>query len=175
MLITAGLGPRGVKWNVWNGDTVMKILLAIDGSECSKSAIESLINQYQPAQTEVLVVHAVESAKLTPVPYSYGVGPVFVQDYAVLARQWREEGREIVSQACQRLQAAGFTTNTQMEEGDARDVILDWAEKWHPDLILLGSHGKRGLDRLLLGSVSEAIARHAHCSVEIVRAPASAA
>jgi nucleotide-binding universal stress UspA family protein len=89
---------------------------------------------------------------------------------AAIAIQWRCDGEELASRTAKRLQAAGFKIGTQVEEGDARQLILEWAKKWQPDLILLGSHGKRGLDRFLLGSVSEAVARHAPCSVEIVRA-----
>lgn len=153
----------------------MKVLLAIDGSNCSEAAIETLIRQYKSSDTEVLVLHVVESLKLTPVPYAYGAGPMFVQDYTAIAQQWRREGEDLAAHTAKRLQAAGFKTSTQVEEGDARETILDCAKKWQPDLILLGSHGKRGLDRFLLGSVSEAVARHAGCSVEIVRAAASAA
>jgi|SRR5450432_1530850 nucleotide-binding universal stress UspA family protein len=54
--------------------------------------------------------------------------------------------------------------------GEPRAVILDTAKAWRADLIVLGSHWRRGLDRLLLGSVSESVAIHADCSVEVVRA-----
>ena len=53
--------------------------------------------------------------------------------------------------------------------GDPRSVLLDLADSWKADLIVMGSHGRHGLDRLLLGSVSEAVAMHATCSVEVVR------
>lgn len=153
----------------------MKILLAIDGSPCSDAAVATLIAQYPPAATEVVVLHAVESLRLMPVSYGYGVGPSFGEDYTGIAKQWRREGEELAARTAQRLQAAGFRTTAQVAEDDARQFILEYAKKWQPDLILVGSHGKRGLDRFLLGSVSEAIARHAPCSVEIVRAPALAA
>lgn len=153
----------------------MKVLLAIDGSKCSEAALETLIRQYKPAETEVLVLHVVESLKLMPVSYTYGAGAMFIEDYTAIAQEWRKQGEELVSQAAGRLQAAGFRTTAEVAEGDARELILDCARKWSPDLILIGSHGKKGLDRFLLGSVSEAVARHAGCSVEIVRAVASAA
>jgi len=57
-----------------------------------------------------------------------------------------------------------------LESGIPKVVIIDDAKKWGADLIVVGSHGRTGLDRFLLGSVSEAVARHAACSVEIVRA-----
>jgi nucleotide-binding universal stress UspA family protein len=57
-----------------------------------------------------------------------------------------------------------------IEEGDPKAVILDCAAKWPADLILLGPHGRKALERFLLGSVSEGVSRHATCSVQIVRA-----
>jgi nucleotide-binding universal stress UspA family protein len=59
-----------------------------------------------------------------------------------------------------------------IELGEPRTMILDTAKTWGADLIVLGSHGRRGMDRFLMGSVSEAVAIHAHCSVEVVRSNA---
>jgi nucleotide-binding universal stress UspA family protein len=53
--------------------------------------------------------------------------------------------------------------------GDPRNILLDEAKSWGADLVVLGSHGFRGVDRLLVGSVSESVAMHAHCSVEVIR------
>jgi nucleotide-binding universal stress UspA family protein len=80
-----------------------------------------------------------------------------------------------VEQAAQLLRAKGLNVSTVGEEGDPKTRIIDHAAEWHADLIVLGSHGRKGFDRFLLGSVSEAVARHASCSVEIVRVPAPAA
>jgi nucleotide-binding universal stress UspA family protein len=60
-----------------------------------------------------------------------------------------------------------------MLKGYPKQVILDDAERWEADLIVVGSHGRRGLTRLLLGSVSQAVAAHAGCCVEIVRTRAT--
>jgi nucleotide-binding universal stress UspA family protein len=54
--------------------------------------------------------------------------------------------------------------------GDSRVLLLDLAKEWNADLIVLGSHGRRGMDRMLMGSVSESVAIHAHCSVDVIRA-----
>jgi nucleotide-binding universal stress UspA family protein len=174
MLITATFFPKVAKWIV-RKEAAMKVLLAVDGSPCSESAVEALIHQYKPADTEVLVLHAVECFRLTSIPYNYGMGPVFHEDYAEITKQWRREAEQLVARLSKRLETAGFKTSSKVEEGDARELILEYAGKWRPDLILMGSHGKRGLDRFLLGSVSEAVARHARCSVEIVRGQVAAA
>jgi nucleotide-binding universal stress UspA family protein len=67
------------------------------------------------------------------------------------------------------LENVGFRPTTAVKEGDPRTEIINMASEWHADLIMVGSHGRTGLDRLLMGSVSEAVARHAPCSVQIVR------
>ena len=81
------------------------------------------------------------------------------------------QARELVDQVAKTLSSAGFRVTTSVVTGDARSVILDDAAEWHADLIALGSHGRRGLRRFFLGSVSDAVARHASCSVQIVRTP----
>jgi nucleotide-binding universal stress UspA family protein len=157
-----------------NGEIMMKVLLAIDGSKCSTAAVEALVGQYRSQETEVMVLNVVESVRPMPASYGLGWGPVFPENYTDITREWRAEGEKLVSDVAERLRSAGFKTTTSVDEGDARERILDCAQKWHPDVILLGSHGWRGLDRLLLGSVSEAVARHASCSVEVVRPKAAA-
>jgi nucleotide-binding universal stress UspA family protein len=81
------------------------------------------------------------------------------------------QARELVDRAAKTLASAGFKVTTSVATGDARSVILDDAAEWHADLIVLGSHGRKGPGRFFLGSASEAIARHARCSVQIVRIP----
>ena len=72
------------------------------------------------------------------------------------------------------LRDAGFTVDTAIEEGIAKSILVETAAKWPADLIVVGSHGRKGLARFLLGSVSEGVARHAPCSVLIVRTRPSA-
>jgi len=79
----------------------------------------------------------------------------------------------MVKRAAESLEAVGFKTcSFALGSGIPKVVILDEAKKWGADLIVLGSHGRTGLDRILRGSVSKAVARRAACWVEIVRAPA---
>jgi nucleotide-binding universal stress UspA family protein len=69
------------------------------------------------------------------------------------------------------LTRAGFRVQTVLEKGDPRAVTVNQASQRNTDLFIMGSHGLKGLDRLLIGSVSEAVLRHEHCSVDIVRIP----
>jgi nucleotide-binding universal stress UspA family protein len=80
---------------------------------------------------------------------------------------------DLVERVAKELRSAEFTTDTAVETGDVRESIIDAAAAWHADLIVVGSHGQSGLRLFLLGSVAEFVARHATCSVEIVRTPVS--
>jgi nucleotide-binding universal stress UspA family protein len=83
---------------------------------------------------------------------------------------------QIAGRAVDGLTPAGLTTETAVREGDPRSAIVDEAEEWEADLIVVGSHGRTGLSRWLLGSVAQAVVGHAPCSVEVVRRrPASRA
>ena len=145
----------------------MKILLAIDDSKFSEAAIQALIAQAPPKGSEVRVLHVIE-----PLPAIYGGAEWgYVMDWQAVTREQRKQAEALMARATQTLRAAGFQVTTAIEEGAPKAVILDSAAKWPADLILVGSHGRRALDRFLLGSVSEAVARHAPCSVQIVRAP----
>jgi nucleotide-binding universal stress UspA family protein len=77
--------------------------------------------------------------------------------------------KELLARAAKSLTDAGFKTETLLREGDVRETILDTAQEWKADLIVMGSHSHRGARRFLLGSVAESVVRHAPCSVEVVR------
>jgi nucleotide-binding universal stress UspA family protein len=87
---------------------------------------------------------------------------------------WEAETKQaeaLVTKVADELRSKGLKVTTVVEQGDPQSKIIDAAAKWHADLIVIGSHGRKGLEHFLLGSVSEAVARHAGCSVEIVRIP----
>ena len=142
----------------------MQILLAVDDSKFSDAALQAVIAQIPPQGTEVLVLHVVEPITLSPPPQ---MSP----GYAPELESRVKDGRELVEREAQRLRAVGFKADGAVENGDIREKIIDAAAEWRADLIVMGSHGRRGVQRLLLGSVAEHVARHAQCSVEIVRIP----
>lgn len=126
----------------------MKVLLAIDDSKFSEAAIQAVIQQMRTDTTEVCVLHVVPLASLI---------------------QSVRQGRELVAKAEQLLNKAGFKVHTTVEQGDPRERVIDYAASWHADLIVVGSHGRTGLERFLMGSVAESVVRHSNRSVEIVR------
>ena len=142
----------------------MKILLAVDDSNFSEAAAQAVITQMRPESTEVCVLHVVEPLLL--IPYYY-MGQVASLEAAQQKRV--DDGKELVVRLGQQVMQAGFKVQTDVKEGDPRAMILDYAAAWNPDLIVVGSHGRKGLDRFLIGSVAESLARHATCSVLIVR------
>jgi nucleotide-binding universal stress UspA family protein len=146
----------------------MKILLATDGSDYSKAAVNSVAERPWPAGSEVKIVSAME------IPYAPTTETWVLPDsyYKELERVANEQAEAAVKDAVERIKsgkASELEIITSIKSGSAREVILDEAEKWGADLIVLGSHGYSGWQRFLLGSVSHAVSTHAHCSVEIVR------
>jgi nucleotide-binding universal stress UspA family protein len=149
----------------------MKILLAVDGSNCSEAAVNEVARRPWPAGSEARVVSAVE-LPFVPTTETWALPDSY---YSQLEQAGYEQAHRTVNGAVERLResAAGRPTPLEITShivtGSARDVILGEAEEWGADLIVIGSHGRRGLQRFLLGSVSQAVAAHANCSVEIVR------
>ena len=147
----------------------MKILIAVDGSACSDVAADEIAKRPWPEGSAVRIVSVVEPLPVTPMTETWTLPPDYFD-------QWERAVEERASAALENAVAkfssgkeAGVTVTSEILKGHARDVILDEAKRWPADLIVVGSHGYRGLKRLWLGSVSQAIASHASCSVEIVR------
>jgi nucleotide-binding universal stress UspA family protein len=140
----------------------VKILLAIDNSKFSEAAVQAVIARHKLQGLEVRVLHAAEPPTLFTAPE--------MAEY-IPPTESAEEAKAIVAKAAGELRSASVNATTAVTQGDAKSVILDDAKTWGADLIVVGSRGRKGLDRFMLGSVSEAVLRHAHCSVEVVRLP----
>jgi len=143
----------------------MKILLAIDDSKFSQAAVQSIVARTWSPGTEVKVLHVVEPPALLLGREMTGHDPEFEAVWKAL----REQAKAMVTKATEGLRRSGLNVTPALAEGDPKSQIIDIAKEWHADLIVLGSHGRKGLNRFLMGSVSEAVARHAPCSVQIVR------
>jgi nucleotide-binding universal stress UspA family protein len=144
----------------------MKVLVAVDDSKFSKAALEAVIAQFRAGDTEVRVIHIVE-------PVALSAPPQMAPGYAPELRDQVKEAEELVERSAKTLRAAGFKVDAKAGQGDIREKIIDAAAEWHADIIVIGSHGRSAIRRFLLGSVPEFVARHAHCSVLIVRIPSN--
>jgi nucleotide-binding universal stress UspA family protein len=146
----------------------MRILLATDGSDCSAAAVNTVAGHPWPEGSELKIISAtdipnVPATEAWVLPDSY---------YTALDGAAKARADKAVKDAAERIKsgkASGLEIVTEVKDGHAKEVILHEAEKWGADLIVLGSHGYNGFERFLLGSVSHAVAMHAHCSVQIVR------
>ena len=142
----------------------MKILLAIDGSPASDSAIAEVARRPWPKPSTVRIISVV-----TPyVPGATEFVPGAETPLEVI-EDHENEARQLASGAADRLLETGLTVDVVARQGDPAKVIVDDAADWQADLIVVGSHGRSGLQRLLLGSVAQAVVAHAPCSVEVVR------
>ena len=143
----------------------MKILIGIDDSKVSGDVSRAIVTQFRAEHPEIRVLHVLQP--IAPAP------PQMAPGYAPELDDQKKPARELVERIAKELLSAGFKVDAAVEVGDIRERIIDSAAEWGADLIVVGSHGQRGIRRFLLGSVAEFVARHAKCSVEIVRAPAS--
>lgn len=148
----------------------MKILLAVDGSPCSDVAVEEIGRRPWPAGSSVKVLNAFE-LPLPATPEGWALPPGYFDE---LDQALRKQAQSIIDGALEKLRTKMDQTITLEGEflpGPPRAVILDEAESWGADLIVVGSHGYVRWERFLLGSVSQSVVSHAKCSVEIVRCP----
>jgi nucleotide-binding universal stress UspA family protein len=146
-----------------------QILLAIDDSEHSHAASRELVERMRPDGTTVHVLHVLELDRMIPPAFDFARGADYGADIAAHVRQSREAAAALVGSVAEQLQAAGFVTTTTVTEGDPRRTIVTYAAELGCECIVMGSHGRRGVDRLFMGSVSETVVRNAHCSVYVVR------
>ncbi|WP_062054196.1 universal stress protein [Aquimarina longa] len=148
----------------------MKIILALDGSDFSKAAVEQLNRITLPPSTEICIINVYE--------FPTALGPELMATGGSLNNYYEEFisgaqklGEKIVSEASDNLKNLNktLTITTSVVSGLPKNAILEKAEDWDADLIVVGSQGQGALSRLLLGSVSQYLATHAKCSVMIAR------
>jgi nucleotide-binding universal stress UspA family protein len=150
----------------------MKILLAVDGSKDGGSALHELLQRTWPPGTEVRVISVVD-----PVPLVTDPILIVAASHMESLRDEKSRAARAVTETAEQIvkSTAGLLVSTQILEGSPKKMIIDEAERWGADLILVGSHGNGPGGRFLLGSVAQAVALYAPCSVEIARPSRSAA
>jgi len=154
----AAEGPSAARAEI----ALKRILVPIDFFDCSLDALEYAAAVAKESGAEVTLLHVME-------PVSYGLD-FALGDAASLART-REGMLQRLEKLTAALVAAEIPTRSRVRGGIPRDAILDESQQWPSDLIVMGTHGRRGISHLLNGSVAEAVLRHADCPVLAVRSP----
>ena len=148
----------------------MKILLAVDGSEFSMKAADEIARRPWPTGSMLEILSVAEQPYL-PTTETWALRDNSYVEAEQAARAQAQTAVHGAEKQVRQYLGAALEIIPKVVEGHTVSKILEEAESWGADLIVLGSHGYRGLTRLLLGSVSNAVATHAKCSVEIVRSP----
>jgi nucleotide-binding universal stress UspA family protein len=150
---------------------VMNVILALDESEHCKHLIDHVVALPWPYGTKFKCLHVVpELADEMFLDPDTGYANTLIKHYDEMMdkhKKWMEAEAQKLNKTFDQEVATA-----EVIVGDPREKILEIARHWPADLIMLGSHGRRGIEKLILGSVSEAVATHANCSVEVTRVPA---
>ena len=143
----------------------MRILIGVDQSPHSERAVGFVTRMRWPAGSRVIVA-GVMTPPLSPPVAGVDAGVSLMVE---VGAEQVAEAQTLVTEVEEELRAAGMVAETRTPTGDPREALLRLVEDERVDLIVLGSHGRTGLAKLLLGSVSSHVVTHAHCSVLVVK------
>jgi nucleotide-binding universal stress UspA family protein len=149
------------------------ILVAVDDSDTSRYALQQAVALAQGLSARVRVVHVVDMSWLT-------LGPELAVDVDAITVARRGVGERIVAAALDTVRQAGLDAEAAVLETETpvqrvEEAIAREAGRWPADLVVLGTHGRRGFQRLVLGSAAEQIVRLSPVPVLLVPSPAEAA
>ncbi|HLJ60055.1 MAG TPA: universal stress protein [bacterium] len=140
-----------------------RILIPTDGSACSQLALEHALGLAKEQQAEVRIVHVLD---LQPLYTSEAL------DVEPIVDAWRRSAEAVVTEAAAAAARSGVHAEHAVLEAlghRVADVIVDESKRWQADLIVIGTHGRRGLHHVLLGSVAEGVVRTTTVPVLLIR------
>jgi nucleotide-binding universal stress UspA family protein len=140
-----------------------RILVPVDGSHTSKKALVAALELARERSATVRVIHAIDELALA-------VGP---EHSGKVMKAAREEGQKALDDAYETVKSAGIDGDTHLMETPGKrlgEAVADEAAAWKADLVVIGTHGRHGLSRILLGSGAESVIRLATVPVLVVRA-----
>ncbi|MDR3451973.1 MAG: universal stress protein [Rhodoferax sp.] len=144
-----------------------RILVATDGSPLSKKAVSSAIELAGLMGAELVALKVVPRY---PQSYFEGSLPVAAEEMARIEKQWAEEGQAVVDAVKTSALASNVKVNAVTSKSDlVAEAVIAAAKKYKCDLIVMASHGRRGIKRLLLGSETQHVLTHSHIPVLILR------
>ena len=150
------------------------ILVAIDDSELSREAFEQALSLAKTFEANLHLLHV-----LSPLQVEYqdtaslAFSGVYYPDtfYEVIKERWEDletTGLDFLKSLYQQATQAGVTTEFTQQIGQIDQAIVDFAKTQHPDLLVVGSHGRTGLNEFFLGSISNYVSHHVPCPVLLV-------
>ncbi len=145
----------------------MRILVATDGSALSKKAVKSAITLAALCQAELVALKVVPRY-----PQSYFEGGIALQADEVgrVEKRWSDEGQAVVDAVKKTASGKGVTTHALTVKSDVvSDAVLATAKKYQCDLIVMASHGRKGIKRLLLGSETQHVLTHSTIPVLVLK------
>jgi nucleotide-binding universal stress UspA family protein len=145
-----------------------RILVPVDGSTTSSKGLEEAVKLAMLTKARLRLIHVIDELAFAAGFEAYAA---YSGD---LVPMMKEAGEQLLAQAKARVQASGISVDTKLFEtlsARVSEVVADEAKSWRADLIVIGTHGRRGVGRLLLGSDAEQIVRMAPVPVLLVRAP----
>ena len=138
---------------------IARILCPTDFSACSKGALEEAAGLATWAGAEICLLHVLQDPG-TVLPLGGYAGPL-----ADILGELRERSSRDLEALAAPLRQQGLRVATTMMQGVPYKAILDRAEEWKADMVVMGTHGRTGVERMLSGSVAERVVRLAKCSV----------
>ncbi|WP_137896038.1 universal stress protein [Ramlibacter sp. 2FC] len=144
-----------------------RILVATDGSTLSKKAVSSAIALAALSGAELVALKVIPRY---PQSYFEGSIPLSAQDVARVEQQWAEDGQAVVDAVKKAGEAKGVKVKALTAKSDVvSDALIAAAKKHSVDLIVMASHGRKGIKRLLLGSETQQVLTHSHVPVLVLR------
>jgi nucleotide-binding universal stress UspA family protein len=144
----------------------VKILLAVDGSTHSDVTVSEIAKRPWPKRSEIRILSVME----VPTLQAMGMPPISLEDWIGSIRASAQTAVETATDKLKRIVGDSITVSNEVVGGSPKHMIVEEADRWGADLIVLGSRGHGTWETLLLGSVPQSVVLHANCSVEVVRA-----
>jgi nucleotide-binding universal stress UspA family protein len=166
VLYEARCSVRIARGSQKNPDKPVRLLIGVDNSADSRAAVDAVCKRRWTKGAEVALLAVVDTVMAITPEHSDQSAMKWIE--VADEKNW-DQVREIFESSAEKLRSAGLHAEVLIRRGNPTDQILEEADTWGADCIFVGAKGTRGIDRLLLGSVSSAVSARAHCSVEVVR------
>lgn len=148
---------------------IKKILLPIDGSEASRKAARYAIRLAKTEGAEIICIHAIITPPYLGYKGSGALAREFDEEAKRSAEKWFADIKGMAAEHGKGGVVVAVKTDILMDAATISDAIVDYADRIGADMIVIGTRGRGAAKRLLLGSVAQGVAVHAHCPVLIVR------